>query len=118
MVSEAQVRIWVDGYIKAWNSNTREDIVVLFTPDARYYTEPHARPWEGHDGIVAGWQEIKDAPGETSFDYRVLSISDDLAIVKGQATYKSPKKIYSNLWELRFAADGTVREFVEWWMEQ
>ena len=118
MITEKQVGNWVKRYIKAWKSNARDDIVALFTIDARYYTEPHGRPWEGHDGIVAGWLDRKDAPGETSFEYRVLAISEDLAIVKGEATYKNPKKVYSNLWELRFAADGTVREFVEWWMEQ
>ena len=118
MISEKDVRKWVRGYINAWHSNDRDDIVALFTQDARYYTEPHATPWEGHEDIVAGWLDRQDAPGETSFEYRVLAVDGDLALVKGEATYKNPKKVYSNLWELRFGPEAKVREFIEWWMEQ
>lgn len=118
MITEKQARAWVRAYIRAWNSNDRDEIVDLFTPDARYYTEPHATPWEGYEEIVRGWLERQDAPGEAEFDYRVIATSEDLAIVKGEVVYKSPPKGYSNLWEIRFASDGKVREFVEWWMER
>lgn len=118
MIDEAQVRRWVRGYLTAWNSNTPDDITRLFTEDARYYTEPHAEPWQGHDSIVRGWLENKDSPGDTTFDYRVIAINGDLAMVKGEVVYKDPRKEYSNLWEIRFASDGRVREFVEWWMER
>lgn len=117
-MEERAVRRWVDGYINAWNSNARQDIVALFTDDARYYTEPHATPWEGHGAIVKGWLDRKDSPEETSFEYRVIAIDGDLAIVKGEVVYRNPAKRYSNLWEIRFAEDGRAREFVEWWMEQ
>ncbi|GAB2723456.1 hypothetical protein GCM10010442_50800 [Kitasatospora kifunensis] len=33
MVTEQQVRAWVDGYLRAWTSS-RKDIAVLFTPRA------------------------------------------------------------------------------------
>ena len=118
MVSESHVRGWVDAYIAAWASNRPEDIAALFTADARYFTEPHVQPWEGHEGIVRGWLERRDAPGEANFEYRVIATSEDLGIVKGEVAYKNPAKVYSNLWEVRFAADGRAREFVEWWMEQ
>ena len=116
-MDEQGVRRWVDWYIKAWNSNDPDDIVALFTEDARYYTEPHARPWEGQKAIVKGWLERRDDPGTTTFDYRVISIDRDIAIVKGEAIYTDPPKKYSNLWEIRFD-EGRAREFVEWWMEQ
>lgn len=117
-MDERTVRRWVEGYVKAWNSNASHDITALFTENARYYTEPHASPWEGHDTIVRNWLEQKDEPGETSFEYRVIALDRDTAIVKGEAIYKNPPKRYSNLWEIRFADDGRAREFVEWWMEQ
>ena len=117
-MDEKIVRRWVDGYVKAWNSNTSEDITALFTEDARYYTELHASPWEGHETIVRNWLEAKDEPGETTFEYRVIAMDLETAIVKGVTTYKNPPKRYSNLWEIRFADDGRAREYVEWWMEQ
>lgn len=118
MVTEEQARAWVGAYVAAWNSNDPQEIADLFTPDARYFTEPHARPWEGQRGIVREWLERADAPGEVSFEYRVLVTSEDLTIVKGEVTYRNPPKVYSNLWEIRFASDNRAREFVEWWMER
>ena len=117
-MNERDVRRWVDAYIRAWNTNDPEHIASLFTEDARYYTEPHAKPWQGHEEIIRNWLDRKDAPGETNFEYRVIAVDRDLAIVKGQAVYKNPSKVYSNLWEIRLASDGRAREYVEWWMEQ
>ena len=111
------VERWVDGYVKAWNSNEPDDIKVLFTEDARYFTKPHNEPWVGHDGIVNGWIDAKDEPGETTFTYDVIAIDADLGIVKGVTTYKTPPRAYSNLWEVRLT-EGRCSEFVEWWMEQ
>ena len=113
-----RVREWVAGYVRAWNSNDPDDIAALFTEDARYLTEPHAEAWEGRDRIIQGWLEAKDEPGETSFEFDVLAIDGDLALVKGETTYKTPPRKYSNLWELRLEADGRAAEFVEWWMKQ
>lgn len=43
------VAAWVDGYVRAWNTNERADIGALFTDNALYYTSPF------------------DAPGTTTF---------------------------------------------------
>ena len=118
MVEEQTVRRWVAGYVTAWNSNSRDDIVALFTDDARYYTEPYADPWQGHDEIVQNWLEQKDEPGETAFDYDVLAIDGNVAIVKGETDYRTPPRSYSNLWEITFAPDGRALTFVEWWMKK
>ncbi|MDQ3941358.1 MAG: nuclear transport factor 2 family protein [Actinomycetota bacterium] len=112
------VRSWVEGYVRAWNTNDPDDIAALFSEDARYFTEPHADPWRGRAGIVEGWLEAKDEPGETTFDYDVVAIDGDLAFVKGVTTYRTPPRRYSNLWEVRLDANGRCTEFVEWWMEQ
>ena len=84
MVDRDAVRAWIDGYVRAWNSNERDDIVRLFTEDARYLTEPHAQPWVGHDGIVEGWLDSKDEPGDTTFEFDVLAVEGPLAIVEGR----------------------------------
>ena len=117
-MTEERVRRWVEGYVKAWNSNEAADITALFTEDGRYLTEPHAEPWEGHDEIVRKWLESKDRPGETTFEYEVRAVDGDLAIVKGVTTYKEPRRLYSNLWEIEFAPDGRASKFVEWWMKR
>ena len=109
---------WVEGYVRAWNSNDPDDIAALFTEDARYYTEPYAEPWRGREEIVHRWLERKDEPGETTFAWRPLVDTAELSIVIGEATYRDPRRVYSNLWIIRFDDEGRCREFTEWWMEQ
>lgn len=84
---EASVSDWIDRYQKAWRTNDPEDIGNLFTDEARYFTLPTQKPWEGRDAIIRGW-----------------------------TAYSSPPN-YHNLWEIRLDKDGRATEFVEWWIE-
>jgi len=106
---------WIDGYRRAWNSNDPEDIGRLFTDDAVYQTAPYHAPWQGRERIVAGWLEHQDEPGETSFEWQPISITDDVAVVSGTARY--PETVYSNLWVIKLDPHGRCRAFTEWWME-
>jgi len=36
---------WVQGYLKAWKTNQRNDIEALFTEDATYLTQAFRQPW-------------------------------------------------------------------------
>jgi hypothetical protein len=108
---------WIEGYIRAWNSNDRDDIGSLFTTDALYYPEPFAEPWRGRDEIVEQWLERKDEPGQATFDWRPLVATPEIAVVTGTTTYRDPPRIYSNLWVIQLEPDGRCREFTEWWME-
>jgi uncharacterized protein (TIGR02246 family) len=107
---------WVDGYVRAWNSNDPDEIGALFTDDAEYYTAPFSPPWRGREEVVAGWLGRKDEPGETTFDWHPVVVTDEVAIIQGTTTY--PDQTYRNLWVIRLEADGRCREFTEWWMEQ
>jgi uncharacterized protein (TIGR02246 family) len=116
MTELSRLNTWVDGYVRAWNSNDPGEIGALFTDDAEYYTAPFRSPWRGREQIVANWLERRDEPGETSFAWSPLAVTDDLAIIHGAVTY--PDQRFSNLWVIRLVADGRCREFTEWWMEQ
>ncbi|MEU8361278.1 nuclear transport factor 2 family protein [Nonomuraea sp. NPDC048882] len=105
---------WIEGYVRAWNSNHPDDISALFTENAVYYTEPYSSPWQGRDEIVAQWLGRQDKPGEATFEWHPVCVTDDLSVIQGVTTY--PDKTYSNLWVIRFASDGRCREFTEWWM--
>jgi len=106
---------WIAGYRRAWESNAADDIRALFTEDASYRTKPHAEPWVGHEGIVTGWLDAADEPGDTTFDWHLVAQTGDLAFVQGVTRY-SDDEDYSNLWIIRFADDGRASEFTEWWM--
>jgi uncharacterized protein (TIGR02246 family) len=108
------VTMWVDGYVRAWNSNDPAEIGALFTEDAKYWTAPFRQPHRGRDAIVAWWLENRDEPGETTFTWHPLVVTDEVAVITGTTTY--PEQTYSNLWVIRLAG-RECHEFTEWWME-
>ena len=111
---------WIESYKKAWASNEPDDIRALFTVDATYSYRPNdEKAPRGHDEIVASWVESKDGPGDYSFEYWVVTESDDVAVVQGVTDYStSGGKVYDNLWVIRFADDGRASDFTEWYMER
>ena len=106
---------WIEGYVRAWNTNDPAEIGALFTEEAEYYTEPYKPPAQGRDAIVATWLEHRDEPGTTTFRWEPLVVTDDVAIVTATTTY--PDRVFSNLWVIRLTPEGACRHFAEWWME-
>jgi ketosteroid isomerase-like protein len=111
-----RVHAWIDGYIRAWNSNDPADIRALFTQDAAYYTEPYSAPWRGRDEIVRRWLDRKDEPGQAEFHWHLLAVASEVAFVQGETSYRTERHTYSNLWVIRLDSQGRCAEFVEWWM--
>jgi uncharacterized protein (TIGR02246 family) len=111
------VTAWVQGYRRAWESNKPEDIAGLFADDAAYFTEPFAKPWLGRDEIVAQWLRQRDEPGDTTFEWHPLIVTEDLAMIEATTVYRSPARTYSNMWVLRLDNQGRARQFTEWWMK-
>jgi ketosteroid isomerase-like protein len=117
-VDEGDIERWLQGYLRAWESNDPEDIGRLFTDDAQYSTAPHREPWTGRDEIVREWIGRKDDPGDWAFRHEVLATAGDLAFVRGWTDYPDhDPNAYSNLWVIRLADDGRCSEFTEWWMD-
>ncbi|MEF2975877.1 nuclear transport factor 2 family protein [Subtercola sp. YIM 133946] len=109
---------WINRYETAWESNEPDDIRALFTPDASYRTEPDAEPWVGHDAIVAGWTEIKDLPGDMSFEWKPLAITPEVATIQAVTVYPRENRTFDNLWVIRLAPDGRATDFTEWYMQR
>jgi len=82
-----RVQAWVDGYVRAWNSNDPADIRALFTQDAAYYTEPYSRPWRDQDEIVRQWLDRKDEPGQAQFTWHPLAVTSEVAVIQGETAY-------------------------------
>ena len=108
---------WVEGYVRAWESNDPDDIEALFTEDARYLTEPYAKPWSGRETIVRKWLEHRDEPGDATFSWEPLVETPEIGVLQGRTVYRDPPRSYANLWVIRFAGDGRCSEFTEWYME-
>ncbi|MBM7503990.1 nuclear transport factor 2 family protein [Agromyces aurantiacus] len=109
---------WVDGYIRAWETNDPDDIAAIFADDAIYEFSPDdPEALRGREAIVDGWLDSKDEPGDWTFDWEVLVESDDLVMVQGRTDYPNAK-LYDNLWVIRLAPDGRATRFTEWYMER
>jgi uncharacterized protein (TIGR02246 family) len=118
-MSDAQskaVSEWVSGYQRAWESNDPADVDALFTDDALYYNEPFSEPSRGREAIKQMWHVRQDPPGSTTFTWKPVAVTEDVAIVQGETEYPTVK--VSNLWVIRLDADGRATEFTEWWMDQ
>jgi limonene-1,2-epoxide hydrolase len=110
---------WIERYLAAWTHGDPAEAADLFTPDARYRTEPWS-PWlEGRDAIARMWGHRIDPPGTWTFEYTVLAQggSQGPSFVEGVTRYRDFPD-YSNLWVIRLADDGRAREFTEWAIDQ
>ena len=95
-VQARRVQAWVDGYVRAWNSNDPADIRALFAQDAAYYTEPYSRPWRDQDEIVRQWLDRKDEPGQAQFTWHPLAVTSEVAVIQGEVAY--PREGHTEWW--------------------
>ena len=114
-VDERGLQAWLDAYVEAWRSYDPEAIGALFADDASYAYHPYDEPLRGRAGIVASWRENRDEPGSWEASYRPLLCVGDRAIATGETRY-ADGNTFSNLYVLRFDADGLCSEFVEWYV--
>jgi ketosteroid isomerase-like protein len=117
MTTRDVVEAWIEGYRRAWLTNDPTDIAALFTPDAIYRPSPFSDGWRGHEEIIDGWLRRRDEPGSWSFRHRVIAVDGEVAAIEGWIDYPGTGRGYSNLWILRVADDGRVREYTEWWVD-
>jgi ketosteroid isomerase-like protein len=110
-----EVQAWLDAYVAAWRSYDASAIGKLFTADARYAYHPYDEPLEGQDAIVASWLGERDEPGSWEASYSPALIAGDRAVATGITRYRNGT-VFSNLWELEFAA-GRCARFVEWYIQ-
>ena len=76
-------------YVTAWKSNEPEDIRALFTEGAVYATRPDdPEPWTGREQIVERWIAAGDAPGDWTFEWKLLGVDGGRAFVQGRTDYR------------------------------
>jgi hypothetical protein len=106
---------WMTAYTRAWETNDPGDIRALFTPDAEYFLAPHVEPARGHDEIVRMWRDSADAPGDWTFTWEPVAVTETTAVIRGVTAY-ADGRTYQNLWVMDFAPDGRASRYTEWYM--
>ncbi len=108
-----QVLEWVAGYQRAWRSGDLEAVTRLFTPDAHYRASPYEDPEIGHAAIQAFW--LDDEGRDFTMSAEPLAVDGRMAVVRVDVNYGEPQpQEYRDLWVLRFADDGRVKDYEEW----
>ena len=105
---------WVEAYRRAWESNEPEDIRAVFSDEASYFRSPDDEPWVGIDAIIGGWLANPDEAGSTSFEWEVVAVDGDVAVIRAVSTY--PDTVYDNVWIVTLAEDGRARRFTDFWI--
>jgi ketosteroid isomerase-like protein len=111
-VERADVERWVADYERAWRDEDLTAVDTLFTPDAHYRPSPYEASMVGHEEIRAFWVDDEEVFSMTS---DVVAVEGSTAVVRLEVRYGEPvRQEYRDLWVLRFAEDGRVRDFEEW----
>ena len=115
------VQRWLDRYIDAWRTYRSDAIGALFSDDVSYRYQPYWEPLRGRDAVVADWLASPDKPDSWQARFEPYAVDGDRAVATGEVRYLEDgaiRKLYHNVWLLRFDADGRCTEFVEYWREQ
>lgn len=116
-MSIEQIETWLDGYERAWATNSPADVRALFTEDAVYRFHPWEDGVSGHDAIIAAWLDGADSPGSWTFERGGLAADGELHVVEGVTRYPQDARDYANLWVVRLTPDGRASSFTEWYMK-
>ena len=120
-MSVAEVQAWLDRYIELWRAPDAAAIGELFTEDVYYRHGGYSQPIVGRAALVEHWLADPDPDGSWEVDWRVEFVGDEMAAASGTTTYHDSARPgypgeYSNVFLLRFDADGRCSGFREWWM--
>jgi len=114
MVTEQQVRSWIEGYVRAWSTSSSEDIAALFAPQAEYHEWPFETDWVGRAAIIDGWQgRTPWQEGGWEFEWSILAVNGDTVAIEGLGRYKK-LGTFANLWTVTFDEDGKCIMFRMW----
>jgi ketosteroid isomerase-like protein len=114
VTSRAHFETWIAAYERAWRSAGVEMLAELFSEDATYRMSPYEEPARGLPAISALWERERTGPDEGfEIDHEVIAVEGDAAVARIEVAYASGEE-YRDLWVVRFAADGSCREFEEW----
>lgn len=103
---------WVEGYLRAWETNDSADIAALFAEEGEYHESPYDTDWIGRDEIVEGWQSRWDwQQGGWTFEWSITSITGSTVVITGVGHYRKLGN-FDNVWTVTFDDSGLATRFV------
>jgi len=103
---------WVQAYEDGWRAQDAAAVRRLFTEQAAYRRSPYEPPLVGHEAIEGFWVADDDT---FTMSAQPVAVEGATAVVRVLVRYGDPvSQEYTDLWLMRFAADGRVEDFEEW----
>jgi hypothetical protein len=111
LLTAETVTSWINEYVRAWETNDRDDIGALFTEDAEYHEGPFDTEWIGREDIIEGWRSRWGwQQGGWTFESTITSIDGLTAVVTGIGHYTELGD-FDNVWTVSFNEFGRCTRF-------
>lgn len=114
----SEVQNWINSYVAAWRSPSKDKLAELFTVDVRYQLH-QAPPWNQSLSDLAElalyWEHVSSEQGEFELQSEIVALEGNVAVVKIDVTYATADPAHwHNVWIIRFADDGRCESYEEW----
>ena len=117
-MNRSEVQNWVDSYVAAWRSPSKEKLAEIFTADVRYQLH-QAPPWNqslsGLAELAVYWEHVSAEQGEFELESEIVALEGNVAVVNVDVTYATADPAqWHNVWIIRFAAENRCESYEEW----
>jgi len=118
-LDESIFAAWLDRYKAAWEQRDPAAAAALFTEQATYRETPYDAPFEGQGAIRNYWTKAVAGQRDVRFSYDILACCGDRGLCHWHATFAAEPAgdtiDLDGIFHCRFAGDGRVATFEEWW---
>ena len=119
MISNDDLKRWMEGYGAAWEGRDPEAAAALFTVDARYQETPYSEPFQGQAGIGEYWTRVTADQENVRFSFEIIATSGSTGIAQWASKFRSisgdTEVELNGVFVLEFADVTQVRSLREWW---
>lgn len=113
---------WMESYRTAWESQSAEWAVSLFSDDVSYYETPFVRPITGKEPLHQYWQLLTNLKKEISLSYEIIHTYQDTGFCKWNIQYtripSGEMVAMDGIFEVTFNNSGKCCRFRAWWHQR
>jgi nuclear transport factor 2 (NTF2) superfamily protein len=123
MVTEEDLKTWLEIYGRAWENRDPQSVTGLFTEDATYQETPFSEPMRGRAAIGEYWLKVVvQAQKRIRFRSEILAIHGNLAFAHWWSSFTRistgrPVRL-NGIFVLNFSDPIHCGKLREWWMRQ
>lgn len=119
MISDEDLRRWLEAYGNAWETKDPGAATALFTDGATYQATPYDEPFRGRGEIADYWSSVTADQKDIDFSFETVAVNGDTGIALWSSRFRTisadvPVEL-NGVFILEFADAGHVSSLREWW---